>query len=84
MGSAAEAPEGSKAMKCPICGSDAEEIEKGMGDLITIRCPNHEFEFSDTIRSEPPRNAKQWELALIRAKQRVKPGERPRILTYDF
>jgi hypothetical protein len=46
-------------MKCPICGSDAAEIEKGMGDFITIRGPNHEFEFSGTIPSEPPRNAKQ-------------------------
>jgi hypothetical protein len=72
-------------MKCPICGSDAEQIEKGMGDFITLRCPNHgEFQFSYTIIVEPPRNAKQWELALVRARQRTKPGERPKILIYDF
>jgi hypothetical protein len=72
-------------MQCPICGSDAEEIEKGMGDFITLRCPkDDEFQFSRTISAEQPRNAKQWELALVRARQRTKPGERPKILTYDF
>jgi hypothetical protein len=39
-------------LKCPICQSDTEDIYKGRGDVIVLRCsnPDHgEFEISSTI-----------------------------------
>jgi hypothetical protein len=38
--------------KCPICKSDAEELDRGTFDGFTIQCSTHgEVEFSDTARS---------------------------------
>jgi len=38
--------------KCPICKSDAQEIEPGFFDGKTFRCPtHHEFEVADTVKS---------------------------------
>jgi hypothetical protein len=80
--------------KCPVCKSDAEELEAGLFDGYAIRCPTHgEIEFSDTVRatrSNEPREA--WERALRNARERALKtaqhetvaGKRPRILDYDF
>ena len=38
--------------KCPICRSEAEELERGTFDGFTTHCSRHgEIEFSDTARS---------------------------------
>jgi hypothetical protein len=69
---------------CPICECDAEEMEKGTGDFITLRCPEHEFEVSDTVLNERSRAPEQWARALETATKRARVGDRPRILSYDF
>jgi hypothetical protein len=71
-------------MQCPICECDAEEIEKGSGDYMTLRCPEHEFEVSDTVLKERLRAPEQWARALERATKRAGVGDRPKILSYDF
>src|SRR5262245_38881763 len=39
-------------VKCPVCKSDAEELERGFFDGHAIKCPIHgEVEFSDTVRA---------------------------------
>jgi hypothetical protein len=71
---------------CPICKSDAEEIERGFFGGKTLRCPKHgEFEVSNTVLCVPDlmdADSDQWEAALKRAAARA--GARPRIATYDF
>ena len=73
---------------CPICKSDAEEIELGFFDGKTFRCPKHNvFQVSDTVLSDPSRMGaarNQWEAALIKATNRADAGARPRIFTNDF
>jgi hypothetical protein len=50
---------------CPICKSDAEEIESGFMDGKTFRCAKHgEFQVSDSV---------QWEAALKHAAWRARP-----------
>jgi hypothetical protein len=73
-------------MKCPICGTEAQEIEPGMGDFHTVRCPQHgEFQFSDTLRADTtPRTVEQWERALAQARESAAPGARPRITSCEF
>ena len=40
--------------RCPICKSDAEEIERGFFGGKTLRCPKHgEFEVSNTVLCVP-------------------------------
>jgi hypothetical protein len=63
-------------LKCPICQSDTEDIYKGRGDVIVLRCsnPDHgEFEISSTIAAESPGASSRWERALERAKARPPP-----------
>ncbi len=39
--------------KCPVCKSDAEELDAGLFDGYAIKCPTHgEIEFSDSVRVE--------------------------------
>jgi hypothetical protein len=80
--------------KCPVCKSDAQELEPGFFDGYTVKCPIHgEIEFSDSVRAarwNEPRAA--WEAALTRARERALKtaqhttvaGKRPRILDSDF
>jgi hypothetical protein len=80
--------------QCPVCKSDAEELNQGLFDGHAIKCTTHgEIEFSDSVRVErwnEPRGA--WERALTKARMRgIKSsphetliGKRPRIMTYDF
>ncbi|MFY9772487.1 MAG: hypothetical protein WBO12_07605 [Xanthobacteraceae bacterium] len=73
---------------CPICKSDAEEIESGFIDGKTFRCAKHgEFQVSDSVLNVPAlmdADTSQWEAALKNAAWRADPGLRPRILSYDF
>jgi hypothetical protein len=80
--------------KCPVCKSDAEELERGVFDGYAIKCPTHgSIEFSDTVRAtrwNEPR--KVWEHAFKNARERTLrtgqhetvAGKRPRILDSDF
>jgi hypothetical protein len=73
---------------CPICKSPADEIEPGMIDGVTYRCPRHnEFGVADSVLNTPAimsADADVWESALKTALAKAAPGERPRILTYYF
>ena len=73
---------------CPICKSDAEEIEPGAFDGKTFRCPKHaEFDVTGSVlsvRAHMAADTAQWEAALKKARGRVFGGKRPRIVTYDF
>jgi hypothetical protein len=81
-------------MQCPICKSEAQELERGFFDGYALKCPTHgEIEFSDTVRTtrmNEPRDV--WERAHTNARERaVKDtqhetvaGKRPRILDSDF
>jgi hypothetical protein len=73
---------------CPICKSDAEEIEPEFFDGTTFRCPKHgEFQVADSVLKTPAlmdADSNQWESALKKATGRAAAGGRPRILTYDF
>ena len=52
---------------CPICKSDAEEIESGFIDGKTFRCAKHgEFQVSDSVLNVPAlmdADTSQWETA---------------------
>jgi len=68
---------------CPICRSQAEQLDRII-DSDAIRCGTHgEFEFTGTARNES-RDREDWEKALERAKSRTTPGRRPRIYSTDF
>jgi hypothetical protein len=69
---------------CPICRSQAEQLDRIIdGDVI--RCHTHgEFEFTRTARNEKSRDRKDWEKAFERAKSRTVTGRRPRIYSTDF
>jgi hypothetical protein len=73
---------------CPICKSEAEEIEPGTFDGVWFRCLKHrEFGVSDTVLSLKPRmdaGSDEWEAALKKAIERAGAGERPKILDLDF
>jgi hypothetical protein len=73
---------------CPICKSEAEEIEPGTFDGVWFRCLKHrEFGVSDTVLSLKPRmdaGSDEWERALKKAIERAGPDERPKILDLDF
>jgi hypothetical protein len=74
---------------CPICKSTAKTLDK-TGDADGFDCPRHDkFKVADSVfQSAPSKDAsrEQWEAALTKAKAkaRAKPGEWPRIGTYDF
>ena len=73
-------------MECPICKSEARELERGLFDGHALRCPVHgEIEFSDTVRATrlgEPRDA--WECAVKNTQHETVAGKRPRILDSDF
>ena len=73
---------------CPICKLSAEEIEQGLFDGKTFRCPKHgEFGVTGSVLSDRRHMAAglhPWEAALKKASDRAAAGARPRILTYDF
>jgi hypothetical protein len=72
---------------CPICRSEAEEIEPGTFiDGTWFRCLKHrEFGVSDTaLKTRKDAEPEQWERALKKAIERAGPQERPKILDLDF
>ena len=73
---------------CPICRSDAEEIQVGFFYGKTFRYPKHgEFDVASTVLSTAAlMNAPghEWEAALKEAVEKAIEGSRPRILLYDF
>jgi len=71
---------------CPICKSEAEEIEPGTFDGVWFRCLKHrEFGVSDTaLKTRKNVEPEQWERALKKAIERAGPEERPKILDLDF
>jgi hypothetical protein len=73
--------------KCPICKSDADELEARTPQVHAIRCGTcGEFEFSNTVIHTPHWSAprEQWERALQNAINRAGARKRPKILSYDF
>jgi hypothetical protein len=63
---------------CPICGSEAETLDR-TGDADGFDCPRHgKFKVADSVlRSEPTKNRLEWEAALLRAAEKAKPGVWP-------
>jgi hypothetical protein len=69
--------------QCPICKSEAEEIDVGLFDGAGFSCKRHgEFRVADKESKE--RTRRQWENALTLAERRAALGTRPLITTYDF
>jgi hypothetical protein len=79
---------GNAMITCPICKSDAEEIEPGFFEGKTFWCRKHgEFEVSNSVLSVAglmDSAPGKWEAALKNATIRAAAGARPRILSYDF
>jgi hypothetical protein len=71
---------------CPICKSEAEEIEGYAFDGVWFRCLKHrEFGVSDTaLKTRKNAELEQWEGALTKAIERAGEGNRPKILDTDF
>jgi hypothetical protein len=71
---------------CPICKSEAEEIEGDAFDGLWFRCLKHrEFGVSDTaLKTRRNADPKQWERAPKKAIERAGPEERSKILDLDF
>jgi hypothetical protein len=71
---------------CPICRSEAQEIELGFLDGKTFRCPKHDdFDVSDTaLTTRLSASSNEWEAALKKATSRASAGKRPKILDLDF
>jgi hypothetical protein len=72
---------------CPICKSEAQEIEPGtFVDGTWFRCLKHrEFGVSDTaLKTRKDAEPEQWERALKKAIERAGEGNRPKILDLDF
>ena len=73
---------------CPICGSEATELDK-VGGAEGFDCPKHgKFKVASTVfvleRADGARTPEQWETAFKKAKTKTSPGAWPRITTYDF
>ena len=71
---------------CPICKSEAQEIELGFLDGKTFRCTKHDdFDVSDTaLTTRMNAGSDEWEAALKKATSRAGAGKRPKILDLDF
>jgi hypothetical protein len=72
---------------CPICGSEAEEIDQGTFDGTAFRCKTHgEVEVTyDALFENRGASPEQWERAFQVAWTRATAaGGRPRIFTFDF
>ena len=71
---------------CPVCKTEAEEIDPGTFDGVWFRCLKHrEFGVSDTaLITRRGAEPEQWERALKKAIERAGEGTRPKILDTDF
>jgi hypothetical protein len=63
-------------VRCPICKSEAAEIDPGPFDGIGVDCRFHgRFRVSGTVLAQGKRRTRrQWEHALMLAKARVSDG----------
>jgi hypothetical protein len=73
---------------CPICGSEAEELDK-VADAEGFDCPKHgKFKVASTVfvleNADGARSPEQWEAAFKKAKEKARRGTWPLITTYDF
>src|SRR5436190_2600835 len=77
---------GAEMPQCPICKSEAGEIDLGLFDGAGFSCKRHgEFRDADSVFKESrARTRQQWENALVLAERRAALGTRPLITTYDF
>jgi hypothetical protein len=59
--------------RCPICSSEAEEIDRGLFDGVGFDCKFHgRFRVSGTVLVErKKRTRRQWEHALMLARARA-------------
>ena len=75
------------ALVCPICKSPAEELDR-TGDATRYYCATHTaFKVVHAVVADERAKdytSEQWEAALLKAKQRRRPGEWPLITTNDF
>jgi hypothetical protein len=71
---------------CPICGSEAEEIDQGTFDGTAFRCNTHgEVEVTYDALFENRAGLEQWERAFqIACTRAAAAGGRSRIFTFDF
>jgi len=65
--------------QCPICKSEAEEIDLGLFDGAGFSCKRHgEFRVAGSVFKESrARTRQQWENALVLAERRAALGTRP-------
>ena len=80
-----------RPLLCPICKSPVLRKLDRTGDATGYHCPTHSaFKVADTVFAEARAKdytREQWEPALDKAKQRMKPEEEekwPLIITDDF
>ena len=71
---------------CPICGSEAVEIDQGMFEGAAFRCKTHgEIEVTyDALFEYRGASHEQWERAFQIAWTRAAAASHPRIFTFDF
>ena len=64
------------AVRCPICNSEAAEIDRGLFDGVGFDCKFHgRFRVSGTVLAQRKgRTRRQWEHALMLAKARASDG----------
>ena len=63
-------------VRCPICNSEAAEIDRGLFDGVGFDCRFHgRFRVSGTVLAQGTRGSRrQWEHALMLAKARASDG----------
>jgi hypothetical protein len=68
-------------VKCPICGADANDIDRGLFDGDGFDCKSHgPFRVTRTVLTEDKkRTQQQWEKALETAQRRATSGKLPLI-----
>ena len=68
--------EGRTVTRCPICNSEATEIDRGLFEGMGFDCKFHgRFRVSGTVLAQrKERTRRQWEHALMLAKARVTDG----------
>jgi hypothetical protein len=63
---------------CPICNSEAGEIDRGLFDGVGFDCRFHGcFRVSGTVLARKERTRRQWEHALMLAKARTSDAPPP-------
>jgi hypothetical protein len=70
---------------CPICKSPAQHLPS-TGEATAFRCViHHNFKVANTVSPGAEEYSReQWEIALLKARQRAEPGKWPVIRRGDF